>query len=268
MSYDLEEKSRFEARPVECYLFELGTSRWAYTSAEEAIQIPGWEDPFEPAPILAERQEHGSEDTAGGITLTVPRTLPCIGDFVAYAPAGRLSLTLIQVHRTSLGEYKTPFRGSVVGVEWEDSLARLTCQPITHEFGRLIPRLGYQRQCNWPLYSAGCGINAASFAQSAVVTSVAGSVIAADEFRDCYEDGWFNAGFVLWGSQRRFIVSHVGNAITLMSPFQGLEVGLTVVAYPGCDQTEAMCAQKFGNLDHHLGFARVPYRNPHTRRAF
>lgn len=267
MSYDLEEKSRFEAKPIECYFFALASSSWSFTSAEESIWIPGWSDPFDPAPIVAERQEHGAEDLAGGITLTVPRTLPCIADFVAYAPSSRLNLTLIQAHRTSPGEYKTPFRGSVVGVEWEDSLAKLTCQPITHEFGRVVPRLGYQRQCNWPLYSAGCGVNAASFAQPGTVTSVLGAVIAAPEYAT-HPDGWFNAGFALWGSQRRFIVRHQGQVLNLMSPFQGLETGLTVVAYPGCDQTETMCAQKFNALNRHLGLARIPYRNPHTRRAF
>lgn len=267
MSYDLEEKSRFDARPVECYFFELGTSSWSYTSAEESVTIPGWEDPFLPAPIIAERQEHGAEDAAGGIVLTVPRTLECIADFVAYAPPTRVSLILIQAHRNALSEYKTPFRGAIVGVEWEDALAKLRCQPIIHEFGRVVPRISYQRQCNWSLYSAGCGVNASAFDQQGVVTSILGSVISATAWGG-YDDGWFNAGFALWGSQRRFIVAHVGQALTLMNPFNGLEVGLTVTAYAGCDLTETTCDQKFDNRDRHLGFARVPYRNPHIRRAW
>ena len=53
MSYDLEEKSRFEAKPVECYFFELGSSSWSYTTAEDSVLIPGWNDPFDPAPIVA-----------------------------------------------------------------------------------------------------------------------------------------------------------------------------------------------------------------------
>ncbi len=81
-------------------------------------------------------------------------------------------------------------------------------------------------------------------------------------------DATYRGGFILWSGQRRFIVEKVGQDVTLMSPFIGLTVGQTVKAYAGCDGTETVCAQRFANLDKHLGFARVPYRNPHTRRAF
>jgi uncharacterized phage protein (TIGR02218 family) len=267
MSYDLEEKSRFEAKPVECYLFSLGSSSWGYTSAEDLILVPGWGYAFEPAPIMSERQEYSAEDLAGGIILTVPRTLPCIADFVSYAPSGRLSLLLIQAHRGSLADYNTPFRGSVVGVEWEDSLAKLTCQPITHEFGRLVPRTAYNRQCNWPIYSPQCGVDSGPYEAEGSVTAVLGNVITIAGLSS-RPDGWYDAGFASWGGQRRFIVRHEGETLTLMSPFHGIEVGLTVTAYPGCDHTETTCAQKFNALEKHFGFARVPYRNPHTRRAF
>ena len=267
MGYDFTERSRSDAQPVDCYHFRLGNSSWSYTSAEEPLTITGYPDLFEPATILTERREHSAEDHAGGIVLTVPRTFPCIADFVVYAPAGRLWLTLIQAHRDSLDEYKTPFRGPVVGVEWQDSAAKLTCQPITMDLGRMIPRLGYTRQCNWPLYSTGCGVYKPTYAQSADILTVSGEVLTAAAFAS-HEDGYFNAGFVEWNSQRRFVVRHVGEVINLMSPFSGLQPGLTVTAYPGCDLTETMCAQRFGNLWRHLGLARVPYRNPHTRRAF
>jgi hypothetical protein len=84
MSYDFIEKSRSDARPVDCYHFRLGSDSWSYTSAEETLTIPGYSEPFEPATIRTERREHGAEDHAGGLVLTVPRIFPCIADFVAY----------------------------------------------------------------------------------------------------------------------------------------------------------------------------------------
>jgi uncharacterized phage protein (TIGR02218 family) len=267
MSYDFTEKSRSDSQPIDCYLFELGDDSWFYTSAEETLSVTGYAQPFAPATIIAERSEHGAEDQAGGIVLTVPRTFPCIADFVAYAPSSRLWVTLIQAHRDALAEVKTPFRGPVVGVEWADSSAKLTCQPITVDLGRMIPRISYARQCNWPLYSSGCGVYKATYAQAAEVITVSGVVLSAAEFAT-HEDGYFNAGFVEWSGQRRFVVGHVDQVITLMSPFSGLEPGLTVTAYPGCDLTETMCLQRFNNLWRHFGVARVPDRNPHTRRAF
>lgn len=270
MSYDWEESRQSGAEPIECYFFELGASSWSYTSADKEITIPGWSNPFAPAPIVAQREEHGSEDSCGGIVLTVPRALPCIGDFVAYMPANRLKLTVIQLHRKepALIDEITPFRGWVVTVGWEDDgLAKLTCRPVTYELDRPTAGICYQRQCNWSLFSPGCGVVSSQYTCEALVTAIVDNTISSPDF-DAEPDGYFNAGFVLWSGQRRFVVEHLGPVLTLMSPFQGLTAGQWVVAYPGCDGTEAMCAARFSNLDRHLGFARVPWRNPHTRRAF
>lgn len=272
MSFDLEENRRYGAEPVECYFFELGTglaiTTWAYTSAEESITIPGWTKPFEPAPIVARHEEYGAEDSAGGIVLTVPRALPCIAEFVAYTPTTRLKLTVIQLHRTDPIDELTTFRGFVVKVGWEENgVATLTCRPITHEFGRLVPRVAYQRQCNWPLYSAGCGVALGIWEATVVVQTISGKVISGAQF-GFLSDDIYRAGFILWGSQRRFIMLKLGVDVTLMSPFIGLTPGQTVSVYAGCDGTEDVCAGRFDNLDRHLGFARVPYRNPHTRRGF
>ncbi len=267
MGYATQEISTYQGQPIECYVFQLGSSTWRYTSAEDTITLPGWPGSFTPAAIASERQVHGSEDRSGGLTITAPPDLPCLGDFVFYSPESRLSLTLIQAHRTDLSDAKTPFRGSVVNVGWEDGKAKLSCMPITHEFGRLIRRFSYQRQCNWPLYSGGCGVALGIHEATVTVQSIAGNVISGVGF-GYLSDNIYRAGFILWASQRRFIMEKSGQDVTLMSPFAGLTPGQQVNIYAGCDGTEAVCAGTFSNLDKHLGFARVPYRNPHTRRAF
>lgn len=270
MSYDQEEKKRYGAEPLECFFFELGTSTWSYTSADQEITIPGWTDPFTPAPIVSTHEVHGPEDGSGGITLTVPRALPCIAQFVSYVPTNSLKLTLIRLHRKEplLIDEVTEFRGFVVTVRWEEEgVAKLTCLPITHEFSRVVSRFAYQRQCNWPVYSAGCGVALGIWEATAIVQTITGNVISGTQF-GYLSDDMYRGGFVLWGTQRRFIMDKLGQDVTLLSPFIGLTPGQTVNVYAGCDGTEAVCAGRFSNLDRHLGFARVPYRNPHTRRAF
>jgi len=100
-----------------------------------------------------------------------------------------------------------------------------------------------------------------------VVTSIDGADLVSNDF-DAFADGWFNGGWVERANgDRRFVVSHVGDRVTLMSPFlSDLAVLDTVDAYPGCQGTEAVCTSKFNNLPNHLGFARVPGRNPHEGR--
>lgn len=265
MTYEEMEVSPHSGRPVECYAFGIGGADvWFYTSAEEAITLPGWPNPFAPAAIQRERQDHSAEDFAGAVKLTVPRTFAPLTGFISYAPWARVTVVLIQVHRGDEANWITPLRGSVAGVEFEDSLAKVTCVPLTNELDRRVPRLGFHRQCNWALYGIGCAVDRGPYEQPATVAEVDGSRVTAPEFAGC-EDGWFTGGWLEWGAMRRFVVNHTGAIVQLMSPFPGLAAGAQLWALPGCDHSEATCAAKFNNLAQHLGFGRVPWRNPHER---
>jgi hypothetical protein len=252
--------------PVECYVFGSGAAIWYYTSAELEITLPAWpSNPFVPAPIIREAIDQSSEDASGSMHLTVPRTFPPIAAFIPYAPANRISVLMAQAHRGHEVDYITPFRGRILSVAWEDSLAKVECCGIGHELQRGIPRLGYYRQCNLALYSTVCSVEAALFRQEITVIEVNGADIVATGF-SLHPDGWFNAGWIEWGDQKRFIVNHVANTVTLMNPFPGLSGGGGLVAYAGCNHTEADCKDKFDNLANHLGFANVPWRDPHLQR--
>jgi hypothetical protein len=248
--------------PVECYVFGSGRFTWYYTSAETEIELPAWPVPFTPAPIIREPIEHSPEDASSSMRLTVPRTFPPIAGFTSYAPPSRIPVILAQAHRDDEDNAITPFRGRILAVTFEDSLAKVECCSIIHELGRRIPLLGYHRHCNLPLFGSVCGVAASSYQQAITVTAINGTEIQAEGL-SIHPSGWFNAGWVEWGEERRFIVSHVTNTVTLMNSFAGLSVDAVLMAYAGCDHTEAACMDKFSNLVNHLGFARVPWRNPH-----
>jgi hypothetical protein len=218
--------------PVECYVFGWATRHWYYTSSEMPITLPAWpNNPFMPAPIIREAIDQSSEDASGSMRLTVPRTFPAIASFIPYAPANRISVILARAHRGHEADFITPFRGRILSVTWDDSLAKVECCGIAHELERRIPRLGYHRQCNLALYSRVCGVHAVEYWQKIhAVIEINGNDIVATGF-SLHPDGWFNAGWVEWGDDRRFIVNHVANTATLMSPFPGLSVGAQLMAY-------------------------------------
>ena len=57
------------------------------------------------------------------------------------------------------------------------------------------------------------------------------------------------------------------NTITLMNPFSSsLAPGEVVNAYPGCQRSEAICVSKYDNILNHMGWARIPTRNPFSGR--
>lgn len=156
------------------------------------------------------------------------------------------------------------FVGEITGWSFEGSQVALTCAPISQGLGRLIPMLRYQSQCNWALFSPGCTLDPDDFKVTATLDTVDGVTLTDTTFAG-KPDGWFTNGWVQRSNgERRFIVNHAGDTLTLMNRFPtDLVAGETVDAFAGCQRTEAECATKFNNLANHLGFARIPSRNPH-----
>ncbi|OGS01547.1 MAG: hypothetical protein A2V88_02670 [Elusimicrobia bacterium RBG_16_66_12] len=98
----------------------------------------------------------------------------------------------------------------------------------------------------------------------AVVATVSGVEVRSATFA-AQPSGWYLNGWMedVVG-EKRFIVGHLGDTITLMNPYPALAPGDTVVVVAGCDRTEATCVAKFNNFGNYLGFPRLPTRNPFT----
>ena len=76
-------------------------------------------------------------------------------------------------------------------------------------------------------------------------------------------DQWFRGGRLQTSEgETRFIADHAGDTVKLISPLPGLEFLDVVWAYWGCDHLETTCLDKFQQLDNHLGWSRLPGRNP------
>lgn len=261
MTFDSREKSRFSGQPLECFRFAQAGNFWLFTSADEPVTLPS--GVYTPATIERGGLDHSEEDVTGALTVTVPRTNPVAQLFVTFAPPSPVQVTLYRAHR---GEESTPvvwFSGTVSAATFRSAAVELECIPLRVSLRRRIPILGVQNQCNWPLYSEGCGIAAGDFRDTCLLNSVSGVTVVSADFA-LRADGWFRNGWLeTAGGERRFIVEHVGDTVTLMNVLAGLGAGQSVFAFAGCDRTEAVCAGKFNNLANHLGFPRVPGRNPH-----
>jgi hypothetical protein len=80
-------------------------------------------------------------------------------------------------------------------------------------------------------------------------------------------DQWYQGGRLESATgETRFVVDHQGDTVTLISPLPGVSSLDDVWAYWGCDHLEATCRDKFGNLTNHLGWSRLPGRNPFSGR--
>jgi uncharacterized phage protein (TIGR02218 family) len=247
------------AIPVECYKFTHGATVFRYTSADRSITLAQLDSGTYTPTVL----DRDAIDTTQAIGVRMPAANAVAQLFALYNPISPVALTIYRKHRLDPEEIII-FVGQVVTASFDGPQATLTCAPISDAFRRLTPSIVYQSQCNWNLYGTGCGLNKNNFKDSGAVLAVSGAIVRATVF-GTRPAGWYNNGWAeLANGDRRFIIDHIGDAITLQSPFPStLTVGAAIDAYAGCDRSEAACMSKFDNLLHHLGFPRIPSRNPY-----
>jgi uncharacterized phage protein (TIGR02218 family) len=260
MTYAASETSVAGGAPVELYRFALQGQSWCYTSADTAQAYNS--QTYEPVPIVRSEPTQDKEVQTQELKVTLPPDDPVALLFQQGAPAGSVALVIYRFHR-AVAEVLPFWTGRVRGCVWnQDGKAELQCEPVYCLLKRQVLRYHYQRSCNHMLYSPQCGLTRGDWATVGTVTGISGQTITAAEFAS-KADGWFKAGLVSWGYQRRMVIAHVGQTLTLLTPFEGLNVGAVVTAYAGCDHTlGATGCGRFNNYLNYGGFPYVPGINP------
>lgn len=263
MSIDSIETSVSAADPVELYQFSIGATVYRYTSADVA-QIFNSQT-WTPAPITRASEDFTQEARSGNLELKLPDSDPVSQIFIAGVPAQPVFIQRYRGFRSLVStSWIGPFDGRVLSATFQSGVCTLSCVPVSGLLQRLMPRLGYQAQCNWTLYGAGCGVDKTAFRVTAALATVSGAVLTSSTFAS-KPDQWFRNGWVENGAGvRQMVIDHVTSQITLLRPIVGLHGGDTVYAFAGCDRDENTCFVKFNNRARHLGFKRIPQVNPFT----
>lgn len=262
MSYDDNEKSQYQGKPVECYLWTQGPDSWAQTSADREITLPL--GTFIPETLSRSRPELSEEAQAETLEVTVPRTHPIAGFFIAELPSEPISFVLYRAHRGDEANYASFFSGMVLNCRFEGSQAVLLHGSLKSLLQKGFPPLRFQTPCNQVLYQ--CGANPTTSVDTVSVTTVSGSTVVSNDFA-ARADQWFRGGrLVAPSGETRYIVDHVGDTVKLIGPLPGLQSLDVCQAFWGCDHLETTCESKFNNLVNHMGFARIPGKDPHQTR--
>jgi len=263
MTYDVREQSRQDGAPQECFRFALGASVFLYTSADDPVTILG--DTYAPEPIRMSAPDFSQEDHAGTISVFVSRLNLVAQQFIAATPISPVTITIYRVHEGEEADSIVAFVGKVSGATFNGSEAELICSPMSAALKRNVPRLLVQKECPWATYGVGCGLDKNAFKDTGTLTNVDGYDLYADVFAT-RADGWFSYGWIeTLNGIRRFIVAHVGNKVTLQTPFiPNISPGDTIYAFAGDDHLEATCRTKFNNIANFAGHSRVPIDNPYA----
>lgn len=261
MSFFSSENKRFGGKPYELYWFSVAGQSWHLTSGDKTRTYLG--DTYTPLAIARDELDMNQEAKSGSLKLTLPRTHPIVALFMAYLPAAPVSLVIYAGHDDDTdAETLVAWRGKISQARFIEA-CELTGVSEQYLLSQRIPIIQFQPQCPWILYGPGCGLDKAAFAVTGTVSALStdGMTATITGF-NVKPNAWLNAGWIEYGSQRRFILSHVGNVVTLIAGAAGLTVGASVVAYAGCMRNKTDCNTKFNNYVNFMGFEHLPERNP------
>lgn len=264
MSYDDRERARYSGQPVEGFRFAQGENLWLYTSADREIVLPA--GTFTPETITRSELDFSKEDVSETMEFTVPAENPVAALFIGDLPSSPVWIRAYRAHRGDEDEAVAFFTGKITRTRFRGSEAILVGTSITALLTRSVPVLKMQTPCNHVLFSSGCGANPSSSRDGVTIGTVDGVTVTSSDFA-LRADGWFDGGrLVSPDDETRFIAEHVGDTITLISPMPGLASLDECWAYWGCDHLETTCVSKFDNVVNHLGWSRLPNRNPFEGR--
>jgi len=261
MSFDAIESSGYLAQNFDLYLFGMGSTVWTLTNEDSPITYNG--RTYAPSTISRDEIELSQEQDAGTVKVKLPKSHAIAALFIPRLPPVPVTLTIYSGHYGD-DEIVPIFIGRVASALYPDE-CELTCVTDRDELKRKIPTLLYQPSCPRIFGDPGCGIDLAAKTYTGTIASVQGNgtIITVPEFASIPYS--LTTGYILRGSDARFVVAHNGNKVTLMTAIPDLAPGDAVSGTAGCRKTYADCSS-FSNVERFLGFDMIPNRNPFNGR--
>ncbi|MDR0736100.1 MAG: phage BR0599 family protein [Zoogloeaceae bacterium] len=258
------ETSVADGRPFRLYLFERGATRWAYTNADHDIDFQATR--WQAIAIADDGLRVTGETSANQLTLTLPDDLEVVRMFRGVAPSEEIWLTVRDSH---FGLPDDPASAAVVWVgsarairRPEPGKAEIVCNSLSASMGNDGLRLSFERNCPHSLYDGQCRVARETYKIPCAITSMDGAQVTVNTtLANIYTGGvieW-RTGFY---TERRGIEAQTVSTLALLGGTAGLDIGLEVSLFPGCDQTSATCNGRFANMLNYGGFRHMPGKSP------
>jgi uncharacterized phage protein (TIGR02218 family) len=260
------ELSVHDSQPIECFEFIGSYVTYRYTSADIEVTVNG--NVYTPAAVSRTGIRAGTHDEDNiQVEIEMPITMKLVVDYGFQITPPALNLTIYRVHRGTnfATDFSVYWKGPVTNIGIEDDKATFTVpSAFAAALSGAIPSIGFQAPCNRVLFDSGCKVSRGFYSVTTTVAATDGDVI------QLMSNGGFADGLFIGGeiadtahNDRRMIIAHSANLVTVNYPFAKLTVGTTVEVTAGCNHAfNGDCKNRFSNQINFGGFPFIPSINP------
>lgn len=257
MSYQTEIEKIEQPLTAELYTLLVGNTYYYYTSHESSIVYGG--NTYLPRPLKRTGFSVEKSMKTVDVTISTPVAV-AFGEYLAASPYSKTTVTITKVFVSSPDTLsKLIFTGLIYSVSIKNGVSSALFKSSNGLLSRRVPRIIYQTNCNWALFSPQCGLSKANYAYTATVESVSGNDLTLPLLVNVPSKK-YQGGILAFGTEQRLITNHVGTTVTVLVQFAGIVTGDSVKLYPGCNGSPTSCAA-FGNSANFMGMPYIPTRN-------
>jgi uncharacterized phage protein (TIGR02218 family) len=260
VTYNADESSAYQGRPIELYKFEGTFLNYYYTSHNEDVIYQGQRytaKPIRRSRVKVTTPQAGNSD----LSIELPGDDPLVKAYgVGIAPP-ELTFELIRYHDPS--DVVIYWRGNVTNIRINGNTGTLVApNEITRFMSGEIPSVLYQTPCNNILGDGRCGVDIEGLKHTTFMYRYT-KLTVTTQSDGGRADQFYRTGKLVTPYEQRSIVSHVGNTMTLAYPLTKQRYGMQVILYPGCNlKYDGDCLNKFNNQVNFGGFKFIPNVNP------
>lgn len=278
--FSTEETSVQDGQPILLFTFVLPTATHTLTNAEQDVVFGGIT--YTAISISHSNRTVMPTGKVRELSITMPakHALPQTLLSGGIPPRDCL-VTITKIHRSaldgslSLGTVAWQvWKGYIVGVGTDGQYVQFRVpSKLDDQFNVQLPMATAQRTCGHILYDRGCNVSRTDPTKF-VETTIA--IISADGLTlTLTSDGGKSDNAFAFGEivrpvdgERRSVLTHIGNAITIDVPFKTLVVGDSVTVFIGCDHSLNHCLNIHNNIPNFGGHPDMPTTNPSAPTKF
>lgn len=274
--FDAYELSRFLGKPIHLFLFTRQGLAWRYASCDRDIVVGG--NTYLAAQIERSEIKQTVERAKDKISITLayvrdpaapeyPVTQPLGDNWHPWIPSDPVHVVCMATHFGDTDPPIVEWMGVVTQPKFGDVELELICEPTNGTARARNQGPKWQRGCWKTVYSTGlrgCNLDPDTGRVTTALTAVSGLTLTAPAFASAPLS--LAGGALTWVRsdgllERRSIMAHTGDSITVLYGADDLAPGLSVTARPGCPRTWAACEAR-GNTLNYGGAVYKPIKNP------